>query len=182
MPCHAVDLERQHKGTGKINRTNYTRTETKKSLPQSIRLQSVELLNRNLASAIDLKRQAKQAHWNVKGPNFIALYELFDKVAEAAEEFIDLLAERVTTLGGTAEGRIQAVIEHSALSPYPTDTAAEREHVDVLSTALAMFGKAVHEAIDEAARFGDADTADVFTEISREIDKQLWLVEAHLHG
>jgi starvation-inducible DNA-binding protein len=70
-----------------MNRTNYTRIETKNSLPQSIRLQSVGLLNRNLASAIDLERQAKQAHWKVKGPNFIALHELFDKVAEAAEEF-----------------------------------------------------------------------------------------------
>jgi len=125
-----------------MNRTNYTSIETKNSLPQAIRLQSVELLNRNLASAIDLERQAKQAHWNVKGANFIALHELFDKVAEAAEEFINLLAERVTTLGGTAEGRIQAVTEHSALSPYPSDIAAEREHIDVLSMALARFGKA----------------------------------------
>src|SRR3984893_13746816 len=100
----------------KMNRTNYTRIETKNSLPQSIRRQSVELLNRNLASAIDLERQAKQAHWNVKGPNFIALHELFDKVAEAAEEFIDLLAERVTALGGVAEGTIEAAAGHSAFS------------------------------------------------------------------
>src|SRR5258708_1754344 len=161
-----------------MNRTNYTRIETKNSLPQSIRLQSVGLLNRNLASAIDLERQAKQAHWNVKGPNFISLHELFDKVAEAAEEFIDLLAERVTALGGVAEGSIQAVTEHSALSPYPSDIAAEREHVDVLSTALAMFGKAAREAIDDAARFGDADTAGGFTANSRGADQQLRLFES----
>ncbi len=130
----------------------------------------------------DLERQAKQAHWNVKGPNFIALHELFDKVAEAAEEFTDLLAERATALGGIAEGRLQVVAGHSTLPPYPNEIVAEREHVDVLSTALAVFGKAAREAIDEAARFGDADTADVFTEISRETDKQLWLVETHLHG
>src|ERR1700720_2341090 len=140
-----------------MNRTNYTRIETKNSLPQSIRLQSVGLLNRNLASAIDLERQAKQAHWNVKGPNFIALHELFDKVAEAAAG-------------------------HSALPSYPVQIGPDREHVDALSTALALFGKAAREAIDEAAQFGDADTADVFTEISRETDKQLWLVESHLHG
>jgi starvation-inducible DNA-binding protein len=164
-----------------MNRTNNLYSATKNSLPQAIRGQSVVLLNRNLASAIDLERQAKQAHWNVKGPNFIALHELFDKVAEAAEEFIDLLAERVTALGGTAEGRIQAVTGHSALSPYPGDIVSGREHVDALSTALAAFGRAVREAIDEAAQFGDAETADVFTEISRETDKQLWLVEAHLH-
>jgi starvation-inducible DNA-binding protein len=165
-----------------MNRTNYTRIETKNSLPQSIRLQSVGLLNRNLASAIDLERQAKQAHWNVKGPNFIALHELFDKVAEAAEEFIDLLAERVTALGGVAEGTIEAAAGHSALPSYPVEIGPEREHVDALSTALALFGKAAREAIDEVAQFGDADTADVFTEISRETDKQLWLVESHLHG
>src|SRR5260370_2235370 len=125
-----------------MNRTNYTRIETKNSLPQSIRLQSVGLLNRNLALAIDLERQAKQAHWNVKGPNFIALHELFDKVAEAAEEFTDLLAERATALGGIAEGRLQVVAGHSTLPPYPNEIVAEREHVDVLSTALAVFGKA----------------------------------------
>src|SRR5438132_5165781 len=130
-----------------MNRMNYTPIETKNSLPQSIRLQSVGLLNRNLASAIDLERQAKQAHWNVKGPNFIALHELFDKVAEAAEEFIDLLAERVTALGGTAEGRIQAVAGQSALPPYPDEIVSGREHVDALSTALAAFGRAAREAI-----------------------------------
>ena len=163
-----------------MNRTNNTYTETKNSLPQSIRFRSVGLLNRNLASAIDLERQAKQAHWNVKGPNFIALHELFDKVAEATEEFSDLLAERVAALG-TAEGRLQAVSGQSALPVYPGEIFSGREHVDALSTSLAAFGRAVREAIDEAAQFGDADTADVFTEISRETDKQLWLVEAHLH-
>src|ERR1700752_4346123 len=112
-----------------MNRTNYTRIETRNSLPQSIRLQSVGLLNRNLASAIDLERQAKQAHWNVKGPNFIALHELFDKVAETAEEFTDLLAERATALGGTAEGRVHAIAESSSLPRYPSEIFSGREHV-----------------------------------------------------
>src|SRR5713226_5336868 len=126
-----------------MNQMYHAQIETKNSLPQSIRIQSVGLLNRNLALAIDLERQAKQAHWNVKGPNFIALHELFDKVAEAAEEFIDLLAERVTALGGTAEGRIQAVTGQSTLPSYPGDIVSGREHVDALSTALAAFGRAV---------------------------------------
>jgi starvation-inducible DNA-binding protein len=103
-------------------------------------------------------------------------------VAETAEEFTDLLAERATALGGTAEGRLHAVAESSSLPRYPGEIVPEREHVDALSTALATFGKAAREAIDEAERFGDADTADVFTEISRETDKQLWLVEAHLYS
>src|SRR5467141_2362376 len=133
-----------------MNRTNNAYTETKNTLPQSIRFRSVGLLNRNLASAIDLERQAKQAHWHVKGPNFIALHELFDKVAEATEEFSDLLAERVTALGGTAEGRLQAVtVQSAALPVYPGEIFSGREHVDAPSTSLAAFGRAVREAIDE---------------------------------
>ena len=110
-------------------------------------------------------------HWNVKGPSFIALHELFDKVAETSGEFTDLLAERATALGGTAEGRVHAVAESSSLPRYPGEIFSCQEHVDALSTALATFGKAAREAIDEAERFGDTDTADVFTEISRETDK-----------
>src|SRR6202162_4505655 len=106
---------------------------TKNTLPEEIRGKAVTLLNRHLACAIDLKEQAKQAHWNVKGPNFIALHELFDKVAEAAEEFIDLLAERVTALGGVAEGTIEAAAGHSALPSYPVEIGPDREHIDALS-------------------------------------------------
>src|ERR1700680_4306468 len=141
---------------------------TKIDLSEKIRRNVIVILNDRLADAIDLQSQVKQAHWNVKGPNFIALHELFDKVAEAAEEFIDLLAERVTALGGVAEGTIEAAAGDSALPSYPVEIGPDHEHVDALSTALALFGKAAREAIDEAAQFGDADTADVFTEISRE--------------
>jgi starvation-inducible DNA-binding protein len=155
---------------------------TKNTLPEKIRNQSIALLNRNLASAIDLKAQAKQAHWNVKGPDFIALHELFDKVADEADGFVDLIAERVTALGGTAEGIVQVVAERTNLAPYPTNIVSGPDHVDALSDALAKFGKAAREAIDKADDFGDADTADIFTEISRETDKQLWFVESHLHG
>src|SRR5260370_41844315 len=104
-----------------MNRMNHAQIETKNSLPQSIRSQSVELLNRNMALAIDLERQAKQAHWNVKGSNFIALHELFDKVAETTEEFTDLLAERATALCGAAKGRLHAGEESALLPRYPVD-------------------------------------------------------------
>jgi starvation-inducible DNA-binding protein len=103
-------------------------------------------------------------------------------VAETAEEFTDLLAERATALGGIAEGRVHAVVESSSLPRYPSEIFSQRENVDALSTTLTTFGKAAREAIDEAEQLGDADTADVFTEISRETDKQLWLVEAHLYS
>src|SRR5579885_2501530 len=151
---------------------------TKNSLPEAVRAQAVDLLNRHLACAVDLKAQAKQAHWNVKGSDFIALHELFDKV----EGFVDLIAERITALGGVAEGTVQIAAQRTALPPYPTNIFSGPDHLDSLSTALSLFGKSVREAIDTAAGFGDADTADLFTEISRETDKQLWFVEAHLHG
>lgn len=155
---------------------------TKNSLPEAVRSKSIALLNQHLALAIDLQTQTKQAHWNVKGPTFIALHELFDKVNEEVEEFVDLIAERVTTLGGTAEGTIPVVAKKSTLPPYPINISGGQAHVDALSSALATFGASVRKAIDESAEFGDADTADLFTEVSRETDKQLWFLEAHLQA
>lgn len=152
---------------------------TRNSLAQNVRGQAVALLNRHLAVAVDLKMQAKQAHWNVKGPKFIALHELFDKIASAAEAFSDLIAERIAALGGTAEGTLQIVAKRSTLKGYPVKIVSGKDHVNALASALAAFGKLAREAIDQSAAFGDAGTADLFTEISRETDKQLWLVEAH---
>lgn len=142
----------------------------------------IAMLNARLADASDLKSQAKQAHWNVKGMSFIALHELFDQIATAVEGHIDLIAERVTTLGGTAMGTVRLAAENSSLSEYPHEITDGAAHVDALSTALADFGKSVRKAIDESADLGDQDTADLFTEISREIDKQLWFVEAHIQA
>ena len=155
---------------------------TKNSLPESVRTKSIALLGKNLALAIDLSLQTKQAHWNVKGPNFIALHELFDKVSDDAREFVDLIAERITTLGGTAEGTLQAVGPRTTLPAYPLTIASGPQHLETLSSALAAFGASVRQAIDESAGFGDADTADLFTEVSRETDKQLWFLEAHLQS
>ena len=142
----------------------------------------IGLLNGLLADASDLKSKAKQAHWNVKGMSFIALHELFDDVATAVEGHVDLIAERVTTLGGTAMGTVRLAAENSRLSEYPHEITDGASHVDALSSALADFGKRVRTGIDDASDLGDQDTADLFTEISREIDKQLWFVEAHLQA
>lgn len=155
---------------------------TKNDLSEKTRQAVGELLNAVLADLIDLHLQSKQAHWNVKGPQFIALHELFDSVAGKAEEFSDTVAERLVALGGTAEGIVQIVAERSKLKAYPLKISAGCEHVDALSSALAAAGKAARAAIDRAAELNDADTADVFTEVSREIDKTLWFVEAHLQG
>lgn len=139
----------------------------------------VDLLNQRLADALDLGLQAKQAHWNVKGPNFIALHELFDKVADELEGFSDEIAERAVALGGVALGTVQIIAARTTLAPYPLDIVSGRDHVTTLAVALAKFGKSARTAIDVATKTGDADTADLFTGVSREVDKLLWMVEAH---
>jgi starvation-inducible DNA-binding protein len=155
--------------------------DTRNDLPSSARTRSIELLNARLADAIDLGTQTKHAHWNVKGPNFIALHGLFDKIAESVEDQIDTIAERVTALGGTAHGTLTAVARGTSLKPYPEDISDGVVHVEALSTVLADFGKKVRTAIDESAKFGDAGTSDLFTGISRETDMNLWFLEAHLY-
>ncbi len=152
---------------------------TQNDLSEKVRLGAVELLNQQLADALDLDLQAKQAHWNVKGPNFIALHELFDEVVEELAEYADEIAERAVELGGTVFGTVRVAAEKSRLPEYPLDISSGREHVTALSGALAKFGKSVRAAIDSAAELGDADTADLFTEVSRGVDKLLWKVEAH---
>jgi starvation-inducible DNA-binding protein len=156
--------------------------DTRNDLPAGTRTRVIELLNVRLADAIDLGAQTKHAHWNVKGPNFIALHELFDKIAENVEDHIDTLAERVTALGGRAHGTLASVARTTTLKPYPEDISEGLQHVDALSAALADYGAKVRAGIEAADKLGDADTADLFTGISRETDKHLWFLEAHLHA
>jgi len=153
---------------------------THNTLSENSRAQSVELLNKHLAAAIDLHAQVKQAHWNVRGPGFIAIHELFDKVSAEVEKYSDLIAERAGGLGGTAAGTIQVAAERSFLVPYPLGIADEQRHVFVVSGTLAEFGQSVRKAVGQATTVGDPTTADLFTEISRGIDQQLWFVESHI--
>jgi starvation-inducible DNA-binding protein len=155
---------------------------TRNDLATKTRAKFVAVLNARLADAIDLQFQAKQAHWNVKGPNFIALHELFDKISGDLGVHVDDMAERITALGGTAEGTIQAVVGRSKLPAYPLGLTEGRGHLEALAGALARFGKSVRKAIEETGKAGDADTSDLFTGISRNADKSLWLVEAHLQA
>ena len=155
---------------------------TKNDIPEATRAKVVELLNARLADCIDLQTQTKQAHWNVKGPDFIALHDLFDKVNEAVEDYVDDIAERAVQLGGVAEGTARTAAKRSSLAEYPAKAADGRSHVEALSSALAAFGAAARKGIDQADDLGDQDTADVFTEVSRGIDKWLWFVEAHLQA
>ena len=155
---------------------------TKNDLSEATRVKAIELLNARLADCIDLQTQTKQAHWNVKGPNFIALHELFDKINEEVEDYVDDIAERAVQLGGVAEGTARMVAKRSSLAEYPASAVDGRSHVEALSSALAAFGKSARKAIEEANDLADLDTADLFTEISRGIDKWLWFVEAHLQA
>ena len=155
---------------------------TKNDLPETTRRQMIDLCNARLADAIDLQTQTKQAHWNVKGPDFIALHELFDKVNGDVEDYVDLLAERAVQLGGTVEGTARSVAKRTTLPEYPVKGGSGRQHVDALSSALAAFGKLMRGAIEESQRVNDQDTNDIFIEISRGTDKWLWMVEAHLQS
>ncbi len=152
---------------------------TKNDLPSKVRSKVVGILGDRLADATDVMLASKQAHWNVKGRTFFQLHELFDKINESAEEWVDLLAERIVQLGGTADGTVQAAAKRSSMAPYPLEITRDEDHVEAMSNALASFGKKVRAAIDKTGKAGDADTADIFTEISRDVDKYLWFVEAH---
>ena len=153
---------------------------TRIDLSVDVRTSVADLLNETLAATLDLKTQIKQAHWNVKGMDFYQLHELFDEMATEVEEFIDLVAERVTTLAGTAMGTARLAAQRSILPEYPYDIVDGSEHVAALAERFAMYAKHLREAIDKTNDLGDADTADLYTEVSRTIDKRLWFLEAHL--
>ena len=154
---------------------------TRNDLATAVRRRIIDLLNRQLADLLDLGLQTRQAHWNVKGPNFAALHELFDKLAVELAEFSDDIAERAVALGGFANGTTQAVALGTQLKAYPGEASAESEHVTAVADRLATFGKLARNAIDAADEAGDKSTSDLFTGVSRQIDKDLWLTEAHLH-
>lgn len=151
---------------------------TRSTRPEAMRTQSVEHLNRFLAAAIDLHAQLKQVHWNVRGPNHIAIRQLFDKVSIQAEYFSDPIAERVGALGGVANGTVQTAAAQSFLIKYPLGIDDEPMHIFAVAGALAALGQSIQEGITKAAKMGDATAADVLTEISPGIDKKLWFVES----
>ena len=162
-----------------MSKQSSTLFKTQNNLSPKTRQAVIELLNQHLADILDLGMQAKQAHWNVKGPSFIALHELFDKVADELESASDEIAERLVALGGVANGTVQVVAKQTSLKSYPLDIASGSEHVAAIGGALAAFGASVRAAIDKATALGDAGTADLYTGISRDVDKLLWMVEAH---
>ena len=153
---------------------------TRIDLPADRREKLIASLNQQLADTFDLFSQSKQAHWNVKGPQFHQLHELFDDLAEQLEGYVDLIAERATALGGTALGTVRMAAEASRLTEYPLDAEGSMHHVEALAVRFAALAATTRAAIDTAENLGDAGTADLFTEVSRGLDKSLWFLEAHL--
>jgi len=149
-------------------------------LPADRRESLIERLNQDLADTFDLMSQVKQAHWNVKGKDFYQLHLLFDEIAEELEGFVDLIAERCTSLGGYATGTARMAAEHSTLPEYPTDAVEGMEHVEALVERFGPYCARIRQGIDEAGKLGDQSTADLYTEISRVVDKRLWFLEAHI--
>ena len=162
--------------------TSRTTFETRNDIADASREELVQLLNARLADTFDLYSQLKQAHWNVKGSDFIQLHLLFDQVAEGVLEYVDMIAERATALGGLALGTARMAAGATTLDEYPLDAVEGMETVRVVADRLAVYGGSVRKAIDEALELNDQDTADLFIEVSRAIDKHLWFVEAHLQA
>ena len=149
-------------------------------IPADRRERLVEMLNQHLADSLDLFTQTKQAHWNVKGKDFYQLHLLFDETAGEVGEFVDLIAERATSLGGYAMGTARMAAEHSALPEYPVDAVEGMDHVAALVERFAAYAASIRRGVEEADGLGDPTTADLYTQISRAVDKRLWFLEAHI--
>jgi starvation-inducible DNA-binding protein len=154
--------------------------ETKMSLPEKVRIESITMLNKSLASGSDMYAQLKQAHWNIKGMNFIALHLLLDKIAEEVEEQVDVIAERITTMGGTALGTLQQAAKNTSLFTYPIDIFAAKDHLEHLTVNMAAFGEEARNNIKKTDKIGDMATSDLYIDLVRMLDKNLWFLEAHL--
>jgi starvation-inducible DNA-binding protein len=152
---------------------------SRNNLPSNARSVAIELLNARLADGLDLALITKQAHWNLKGLQFIGIHEMLDGFRAKQDEFNDTMAERIAQLGGTAFGTTQDITRSSQLAAYPTDIYAIQDHIAALIDRFSVAANSVRASIDEADEAGDADTADIFTEVSRGLDKQLWFLEAH---
>ena len=153
--------------------------QTKIDIPEEARVKLIKLLQARTYDLLDLQTQMKQAHWNVRGPRFIALHELFDKFFNETREFVDTVAERIGQLGGEVHGTAHHVAQGSTLPKYPTGIARGAEHTEAVASVIAEAGRNIRQAADEADQLGDKDSEDIFVEISRGLDMQLWFIESH---
>lgn len=153
--------------------------ETRIDMPSDVRARLIDLLNQQLADTFDLFSQAKQAHWNVKGAQFHALHELFDTLAGELAGHVDLIAERVTALGGIALGTARMAARRSRLPEYDLEIIDSQPVVEALAARFAAVAATTRRAVDIAEQQGDTGSADLLTEVSRALDKALWFLDAH---
>ena len=175
-----ADINHAPAAKGSSAKTRTFRTSI--DLKLDVRSSCIALLNARLADTFDLYSQLKQAHWNVKGMDFIQLHELFDEVAERTLVYVDDIAERAIELGGYATGTARMASASSSLPEYPTQATNGVEHLEAVVERMALYGKTVRQCIDQSEELEDKDTADLFTQISRAVDKDLWFLEAHLQA
>jgi len=152
------------------------------NMDSNTRATTTETLNATLADALDLALLTKQAHWNIRGPLFIAIHEMLDKFRIELDDHIDTIAERIVQLGGTALGTTQVVAATSRLSAYPTEIHQEDDHLTALIARYGALANSVREAVSIVGEAGDANSADILTGFSRAMDKSLWMLDAHLSG
>jgi starvation-inducible DNA-binding protein len=154
--------------------------ETRMSLPEKDRIEIIGILNKSLASTSDLYNQLKHAHWNIKGEQFISLHLLFDKIAEEVENQVDVIAERITSLGGTALGTTQEAVKNTQLRLYPTDIFEAKDHINHLTHNMAILGELTRNNMKLTEELGDMASNDVYIDLARMLDKNLWFIEAHV--
>ncbi len=164
------------------NDSRTTLFSTQIDIEKKTRDQLIQLLNEQLADTFDMYSQVKQAHWNVKGPQFFQLHELYDLIAEGLLPYVDMIAERATALGGLAKGTVRMAGQSTRLQDYPLDAVEDLHTVEVLAGCMAKLAKSTREAADKAESLEDMSTNDLFIEISRDLDKWLWFLEAHLQN
>lgn len=153
---------------------------TRNDLPSNTKSTVISLLNENLAATLDLSLATKQAHWNLKGPQFIAIHEMLDGFRAALDEHTDTIAERIVQLGGTALGTVQVVAEDTKLKPYPTDIYTTQDHLEALIERYGDVANLVRQSVKDSSDAGDENSADILTSASRDLDKSLWFLEAHI--
>jgi starvation-inducible DNA-binding protein len=169
------------KENGKISRnTNEPIFDTRIDVEERAKI--IAILNARMADTLDVQTQTKFAHWNVKGNDFYQLHLLFDKIAECLENWVDMLAERATALGGRANGTLRQSAAASSIEEYPIETVKGMDHVRALSDRLGALTNAYREAIDKCEELEDQGTMDLFTELSREADQNLYFLESHIQA
>lgn len=154
--------------------------QTTSYLSGAVREQVIQCLNRTLADATVLQTHARFAHWNVKGMSFHGLHETFDDIVEALAEHIDTIGERVTALGGQATGTAGMAVAACRLPRMPTDVYTGQQFLEVMIDRLAVFDAILARDIQTASELDDPDTADLLNEVSRDVSKLRWFLEAHL--